>query len=716
MKRFHFKKHLCFVKALCLVAMLCAGFSLSAEEVVRLMRFQSPSSDISNISGSEFMSMLTQDEYFDDNGNVIVDEYVVISAQTGAVTLKSAPANATTTHKWGSVAITDGFIKFKLNTETPIFISKVLLTTIGSSTPEKVKINGVGEYTQNPNSQNIVFDVNQKASSITIECSDGYIDFELVEMHFDQPLEPVVYNEAGNQVGANDTDVIVGQSLNVVVAGADQIIVKHNGADKYTFEGENIEFRPMEPGEYTFAGTNGLGTTGEYKVFVAPNQPTEGQHLTLVTDESGLLPGYLYVYQVFTNNDKIIALGTEVTSFPSLSGYYPLAIEVSGDGNSYKNGMETMLLGNYLDGWSWKLTNMGTYIGVDPAFDEALSISYKVTFNQDNTVELISDFNPVYRFCYSTNANCFTVLPETNTKYVLGRLYRIDPIAELPIVTPEDTKENQTVTINGEKCVTRTLTVSFPAPANKPASNYVLRYGDIDLAKFELIGSDYIATATLPYIKGADLMIIGSDSDGTGSFSLGNPWRDLESTVVEQPVGIPAVITINVASGKASFRQALNFESETPCELEISDESHPSGELVKESDGRYYYVIEDYLKDIKTDSNGAPIFSESDKADVNYNVTPVFRVAGAASDASARAVARDAEPYNVYTLRGTTITHNYTADDMSVSGIEAVSIDSAAAPATYYTIDGISLGSAAPATPGLYIRRTDTSVIKILVK
>ncbi|MDE6287612.1 MAG: hypothetical protein K2M00_02365, partial [Muribaculaceae bacterium] len=146
------------------------------------------------------------------------------------------------------------------------------------------------------------------------------------------------------------------------------------------------------------------------------------------------------------------------------------------------------------------------------------------------------------------------------------------------------------------------------------------------------------------------------------------------------------------------------------------DESHPSGELVKENDGRYYYVIEDYIKDIKTDSHGAPIFTEADKADVKYDVTPVFKVAGASSGTPARVAARDAESDSVYTLRGTTVTHNYTSNNMSVSGIEDISVDASSAPETYYTIDGIALGSDIPSAPGLYIRRCGTTVIKVLVK
>lgn len=708
MKRSLFKNYLALVKVFCFVAMLCAGLSLSAEEVKRRIVFQNPASDMTNVSDAELMLRLTQDEILDDNNEPIADNYNVISVQNSAVTLKSAPANSTATYKWGSIYITDGFIKFNLRAEC--FISKVLLMTIGSSTPDKIKVNGSSEYTRASNYQDIVFSVNQKASSITIECAEGSIDFEATEIYFSQPMNPEIYNEAGEEIAENSTDITVGQLLNIISKGADKIDVKYNGIDKYTLEGENVDFRPMEPGEYTFSGTNELGTSKEYTILVTVNQPAAGQRLTLVTDESGLIPGYLYVYQIVVDNETM-ALSTQMHETYT---QFPKAIKVNGDGSSYQNEMETMLLGKYRDGWSLKLTNMGKYLAIDPAFVDDIT-EYKITFVEENIAELSPDYTPTYKFCYSSQVKCFSVTKNYEGN-IFGRLYRVDPISELPIEEPEDSKENQTVTVNGEKCVTRTLTVSFPAPANKPASNYVLRYGEIDLTKFELIGSDYIATATLPYIKGAELMIIGSDSDGAGSFSLGNPWKDLESTVVEQPIGIPAVITINVATGKASFRQALNFESETPCELEISDESHPSGELIKESDGRYYYVIEDYVKDIKTDSNGAPIFSEADKADVNYNVTPVFKVAGAATDTPARAVARDAEPYNVYTLRGTTVTHSYTSNDMSVSGIEAIRIDSTATPQTYYTIDGINLGTAIPTIPGLYIRVTGTSVTKILIK
>ncbi|MDE6287204.1 MAG: hypothetical protein K2M00_00285, partial [Muribaculaceae bacterium] len=541
-------KNLSFIKILCFTLMLGAGFTLSAKDNGKTIRFQSPNSDITNISGTELFSLLTEED-------------IVESVETNGVTLISEAHISTAGVKWGSISLSNGFIKFNLLPYSAGFITKVSLQTIGSSTPDKVTINGVANYNwRDNNSQYVDFNVNKKAASVTIECKDGHIEFEEVVLYFDKPLKPVVYNEAGMEVDGKSTDIIVGQALKVVSTGADVINVKHNGIEKFKFDGEEIEFRPMEPGTYTFSGSNKLGQTEDYSILVTVNQPKEGQRLTLVTNESDLLPGYLYVYQVHTD-DKILALGTEVKRFPNLDDNYPVALEIKGAGNVYKNGMETILLEEYLNDWSWKLTNMGKYIcdNVYAVFAYG-PCSLDVKFNNDQTAAIYYVVNnTTYIFCYSTKAECFTVLPDNNENYLLGRLYRVDPIAELPIVDPEDRGDDQTVTINGEKCVTRTLTVTFPATATTPASNYVLRYGDIDLAIFELINGEYVATATLPYIKGADLMIISSDSGGAGSFSLGNPWKDLESTIVEQPIDIPAVITIDVASGKASFRQALNF-------------------------------------------------------------------------------------------------------------------------------------------------------------
>lgn len=259
----------------------------------------------------------------------------------------------------------------------------------------------------------------------------------------------------------------------------------------------------------------------------------------------------------------------------------------------------------------------------------------------------------------------------------------------------------------GRPCTALTLDLRFTPPADAEANHYYLYVGGVRQAELERDGDDFMIMTPILPAPSTEVAVMSRYAGEVTIFNIiDSPWNDIESQLVE---AADCELLYNASNRIIEARIPLNIDF--PCDFEIENFTHESGHIYCDEADKAYYVIDEYITDVDTDTEGNPIIAGIPLPAIEVKITPIFRIGYYDGTQSAL---RSSQTVLSGTLRGTQNLIQVQPVESQLSLVQSILSDVTISEPEYFTPAGIKVVDPT-VHPGVYIKRQGVNVTKIVV-